>query len=364
MSAIEIGHPGSSFSVAHERSCPRISLFALLLCGLVAADIGSAAEADTSSKNNAAMLNSEFIYESAPFPSCHASTIAETKDGLVAAWFGGTDEGEKDVGIWVSRHGGQRWSAPVEVANGVQPDGQARHPCWNPVLFQAKNGPLELFYKVGPTPRNWWGMYMTSSDGGGGWSKPIRLSGLGPIKNKPVSLANGDLLCPSSTEDHGWRVHFERRDASGSWVQSPPINDGKEFGVIQPAVLFHPANRLQMLCRSRQGKVVEAWSDDGGLSWSPLKAMTLPNPNSGLDAVTLKDGRHLLVYNPVTKGRTPLSVALSRDGKKWKDVVVLENAPGEYSYPAIIQTSDGRTHVTYTWKRQRIKHSVIDPGQF
>jgi len=80
-------------------------------------------------------VRSEFIFEHAPFPSAHASTIVETRDGLVAAWFGGTRERDPDVGIWVSRRDAAGWSTPVEVANGVQPNG-TRHPCWNPVLFQ------------------------------------------------------------------------------------------------------------------------------------------------------------------------------------------------------------------------------------
>ena len=89
----------------------------------------------------------------------------------------------------------------------------------------------------------------------------------------------------------------------------------------------------------------------------------LPNPNSGIDAVTLQDGRHLLVYNPVAKGRTPLAVALSKDGQTWRDVLTLETAPGEYSYPAVIQARNGLVHVTYTWKRLKVKHVVVDPGQ-
>ena len=113
-----------------------------------------------------AILTSEFIYENAPIPSCHATTIVEPQSGgLVAAWFGGTREGNKDVGIWVSRSESGKWSAPVEVATGVQADG-SRHPCWNPVLFQPKEGPLLLFYKVGPSPSTWWGMLRTSNDGG------------------------------------------------------------------------------------------------------------------------------------------------------------------------------------------------------
>src|SRR5437867_2660719 len=92
-----------------------------------------------------AVIQSEFIYETAPFPSCHASTIAETADGLVAAWFGGKHEKNPDVGIWAARRDTKGWTAPVEVANGVQ-NTQTRFPCWNPVLFQAKDGPLLLFY--------------------------------------------------------------------------------------------------------------------------------------------------------------------------------------------------------------------------
>ena len=315
----------------------------------------------------AAVVKSEFIYETAPFPSCHASTIAETKDGLIAAWFGGKAEKNPDVGIWVSRNDGKKWSAPVEVANGVQPDGK-RHPTWNPVLFQPKQGPLLLFYKDGPDPSRWWGMMMTSADSGKTWAIPKKLPNgiLGPIKNKPVLLPDGTLLCPSSTEHDGWRVHLERTSDLGvTWSKSEPLNDGREFGAIQPTILFHPQNRLQLLCRSRQNVITECWSEDGGRTWGATKATSLANPSSGIDAVTLRDGRHLLVYNPTKQSRndrTPLSVAVSRDGKDWKRVLDLETEPGEYSYPAIIQTADGLAHITYTWKRQRIKHAVIDPG--
>jgi predicted neuraminidase len=69
------------------------------------------------------------------------------------------------------------------------------------------------------------------------------------------------------------------------------------------------------------------------------------------------------VYNdsPQNWGpRTPLCLALSEDeGRSWQEELRLEQGPGEYSYPAIIQTSDGRLHVTYTWRRERIKHVVI-----
>ncbi len=309
----------------------------------------------------------EFVFESAPFPSCHASTIAQTKAGLVTAFFGGTAERHPDVGIWVCLHREGAWTPPVEVATGVQPDG-SRQPCWNPVLFQSPgDGPLLLFYKVGPSPSSWRGMLITSADQGKGWSRPKRLPDgiLGPIKNKPVLLADGTLLCPTSTEASGWRTYFEStRDLGQTWDKCDPINDGKALALIQPTLLDHGAAGIQALMRSRQGKIVESWSGDGGRKWSPPAETSLPNPNSGIDAVQLRDGRSLLIYNPVAKGRSPVSVAVSIDaGKTWRDGPELERGPGEYSYPAVIQTADGLVHVTYTWRRQRIRHVVIDPAK-
>lgn len=321
-----------------------------------------------------AIVKSEFIYETAPFPQCHASTIVEGKTGLVSAWFGGKKEKSPDVGIWVARWVDDQWTAPVEVANGVQADG-SRHPCWNPVLFQPKSGPLMLFYKVGPSPGEWWGMLRTSADGGATWSDATRLPDgiLGPIKNKPVQLADGTILSPTSSEHDGWRVHFEKSgDGGKTWTATPAINDGKEIGAIQPSILFPGGDKLLAIGRTKsQGKIFEVASDDAGKTWGKMALGSLPNPNSGTDAVTLKDGRHVIVYNhtgPIIGSwggaRSPLNVAISKDGRTWQAGLVLEDEPRmEFSYPAVIQTSDGLVHITYTWKRQRVKHVVIDPAK-
>ncbi len=322
------------------------------------------------------IVGSELLYEGAPFPSAHASTIAETRDGLVAAWFGGTHEGHPDVGIWLSRREGGRWSLPVQVADGAQPDG-TRHPCWNPVLFRPSNGPLLLFYKVGPSPHAWRALVRTSADGGRTWSPAQKLPVgiLGPIRAKPVERPGGrELLAGSSTEDAGWVVHLERfRTAGGwtlgalasprSWSRSAALNDPQEFGAIQPTILVHSPVRWQLLCRSQQGVVTETWTEDGGRTWSRMRATSLPNPSAGIDALRLVDGRFLLAYNPTAAGREKLSIAVSADGRSWQSAVSLEDSPGEYSYPAMIQTRDGLVHVTYTWRRQRIKHVVVDPAR-
>lgn len=364
----------SKSTLARFYRSTRILSLAALIALMVLGKQGGAERADQLDRqrelaSHEPLVKTEFIFETAPFPSCHASTIAEVKGGLVAAWFGGKYERSPDVGIWVSRFDGQRWSQLTEVANGVQGDG-TRQPCWNPVLFQSKAGPLLLFYKVGPSPQGWWGMLITSSDGGKSWSKPERLPDgiLGPIKDKPVQLADGSLLCGSSTESDGWLVHIERTsDLGKTWQKTAPLNNRQEFGAIQPTILVYPKGSIQILCRSQQDKITESWSEDNGKTWSRMQATLLPNPNSGIDAVMLKDGRALLVYNHTQKAgpnaRSRLSVAVSADGKAWKAALILEAQPGEYSYPAVIQTSDGLVHITYTWKRERIKHVVIDPNK-
>lgn len=326
---------------------------------------------------NKSIIKEEFIYEiaDAKTPQCHASTIAESGKVLVAAWFGGTAEKNKDVGIWVSRKITNNWSVPIEVVNGKQEDG-TRYPCWNPVLFQPKDGNLFLFYKVGPNPREWWGMFVTSDDNGKTWSTPVKLpKGIyGPIKNKPVELSNGIILSPTSTEYDGWKVQVEiSSDGGKTWSSSGDLNDTSNFQAIQPSILTHPNNTIQLLCRTKNEVISQIWSYDNGKTWGKMTSLGLPNPNSGIDAVTLKDSRYLLVYNPTGKNwgnRVPLSVAISNNGKKWKYVLELESVTNpetveeeEYSYPSVIQTKDGLVHIVYTWNRKTVKHVVLDPSK-
>lgn len=312
-------------------------------------------------------MEADFIFDVSPVPSVHASTLVEAPGGrLLAAWFGGSFEGHDDVGIWLAEKGKahRRWSEPRLVADGVQTDGK-RFSCWNPVLHRHRGGTLSLFYKVGPSPRRWWGMLTRSNDAGRTWDPPERLpSGiLGPIKNKPVETAGGLLISPSSSEHDGWRVHLEySQDRGHTWRAEKPLNTGRDFAAIQPCILAF-AGGFQLLCRSRQGVIAECRSADG-LHWSKMHPTALPNPDSGIDGVVLGDNRGLIVYNHSSRKRTPLNVAVSRDeGRSWVPVLVLERDPGEFSYPAVIVDAEGVVQVAYTWNRQTIRHVSIDPRE-
>lgn len=318
------------------------------------------------------IVSEEFLFDTASFASCHAATIAETPTGLVVAFFGGTRERHPDVCIYVCRQENGKWTSPEEAANGMISD-TLRYPAWNPVLYQVPGGGLLLFYKTGPSPSSWQGMLVRSIDHGKTWSQADSLPGgyIGPAKNKPVLLENGTLLCPSSTEAGGWKIHFERtKDYGKTWEKSDPLNDGNTYNAIQPCILNHKDGRLQILSRSRNCMILESWSSDSGRTWSLLKESVLPNNNSGIDAVTLADGRHFLVYNHVktpmnaAKGyRTPLNAAVSKDGKKWNAALVLEDSEiGQYSYPSVIQSSDGMVHIVYTWRREKIRYVKVNPG--
>ena len=396
-----------------------------------------------------AITKDQFLYEQASFPQCHAATIVETKKGdLVATYFGGKHERNPDVCIWVSikKKGTSEWSKPILAADGVftldtknaeiagitaestpasegpvrrgtASANQKRKACWNPVITEMPNGELWLFFKVGLKVSDWTGWLCKSKDGGRTWSdkEPLPKGFLGPIKNKP-EIIDGRLLCPSSTEDNGWKFHMEIYDiAKKKWKYVGPIKaelamrtedmiatphsnkrsekaadgsvvsrkedveapdaggvatkDGRHpIDCIQPSILKLKDGRLQVLMRTRNGKIGTSFSSDNGDTWTNVTLLDVPNNQSGTDAITMKDGRHVLIYNnfaslPGTKKgvRTPLSIAVSDDGTHWHHALTLEDSPiSQYSYPSIIQGKDGKLHCVYTWRRQRISYKQID----
>lgn len=317
-------------------------------------------------------IQSEFIFDSAPFASCHASTIVELRNGdLLAAWFGGSAESRPDVAIWAARHVGDRWSTPFELAR------EPEIATFNPVLFFTKDERLWLYFKFGPGPTSWSAARRWSNDDGRNWSAVEHLpAGLyGPIRAKPLIMPDGTIISGTSVESYqSWACWIERSSDGGkTWEKSGPIavprevarkddrGDAAPDGIIQPSIVPLGGKRLRFYARSTAGigRVCVADSADGGVTWTQARPIDLPNPNSGIDAVALRDGRIVLVYNHSDRERTPLNIAVSKDGEHFQMFYTLEDQPGEYSYPAIIQARDGELHLTYTWKRQRIRHVVV-----
>jgi len=311
-----------------------------------------------------------FIWEEAPFPRAHASTIVEATDGtLIAAWFGGSGEGQEDVGIWSSRRPkAGEWSPPVQL---YKEPGQ---PAWNPVLFRGDGETIWLYFKIGPSPRAWSGAYMTTTTAGEEWSEPGWLpSGmLGPVRAKPIRLANGEILAGTSLESYRtWSSWMEiSSDGGATWNKYGPLLFGDperdRIGTIQPTLLEIESGVIRAFFRTprRLGKIATSISRDGGRTWERVRLTRLDHPSAGIDSLRLDDGRCLLLYNPSTTQRSPLSLAVSfDDGETWRDFLVVEELSegerGELSYPAMIQDSDGDLQLTYTWNRRRIRHVTV-----
>ncbi|KVR07248.1 hypothetical protein BGV71_12475 [Burkholderia ubonensis] len=342
----------------------------LVLCTMLCAAISTAFAVPQPYSSSPVVL-SESINPHPATAFSHASTILGCKGWMLAAWFGGTREQATDTGIWLSRRMDGQWTKPVEVANGVQSDG-TRLPVWNPVLFSPRHGPVMLFYTVGATSRNWWPMRMVSWDQGKTWSVPQRLAAgiTGPAKNKPVQLEDGTIISPGSTETSEWNIRFAlSRDGAQTWREIDPPRAAVHIDAIQPTILNHHGGHIEAVGRTREGHLFSVSSSDYGRHWSSMTLLPLLNPNSGIDGVTLSDGRDLLVLNPTPlesgeKGRWRLTVFVSSDHKTWNEVLDLENEKGEeFSYPAVIQTPDHLIHITYTYKRREIRHVVLDPAR-
>jgi len=310
-----------------------------------------------------------FIFDKAPFPACHASTVVEAPAGrLMAAWFGGRDEGAKDVQIWSAKFDGKTWSPPEVI--GSAPG----YPCWNPVLFKPKGGPLCLWYKAGPSPSTWSGYVRRSKDDGKAWSEPETLPAgfYGPVRAKPIQLKDGTILAGTSVESGAgitkvWTPYVDRStDGGKTWTRSTPFNVPGKLLQIQPTLFVKNDGTIVALMRSGNPfKICRSESKDGGKTFTPAEPTELLNPNAGIDVVKTTKGDLFLIYNPVPIGRTPLSLARSADdGATWTKVLDIETEQGEYSYPAMIEGSTGKLEITYTWRRTHIKYEAVDPAKY
>ena len=310
----------------------------------------------------------EFVSENMPTPSCHASTIVELSNGdLLGAWFGGTREGAPDVAIWMARRTQTGWSRPARGSAGTRVGDVQSCPvsfCRRPTVavLQVRT----LARARGRQRGNIAAMRALR------WSITEHLpAGLyGPIRAKPLLLSDGTILSGTSVESYGsWACWVERSTDNGqSWTRIGPIAApltlaiqpaarGKPHGIIQPSLIDLGNRHIRLYARSTNNiaRICQADSLDGGLTWSAVKATELPNPNSGIDVIRLRDGRLVLIYNNTTSGRTPLNLAVSNNGDQWRNFYTLENAAGEYSYPALIQARNGDLLISYTWNRVKIR---------
>lgn len=311
-----------------------------------------------------------------PLPTafCHGASLLPRPDGTVlGAWFGGTEEGLPDSGIYCARlaPGARSWDPP-QVASPA--DG---HPCGNPVLFSGAGEEVWLaYFRV-------WGAWCTggkpcarvSQDGGRTWDREALLLDRPGVLTKNKPLRTGDELLLPVYDERRWQVGIARLGPPGpapsAWrFDDLAIGAGSGVAMIQGTLAEAWPGRLLMLMRTRTGRIWQVESDDGGATWGTPGPTALRNPNSGIDMVALPDGRLWLCYNDTDRGRDPmqwdlrypLCLAESADaGRSWRTILTLEAGPGEYSYPAIVTDAGGLVHVAYTALRREIRHVVIEP---
>lgn len=313
------------------------------------------------------ILANEFILPFREGWQCHASHVLPLENGEVyCVYFYGSREGNDDVCIYGSRRTPDcRWSQPqlLSEVDGI--------PHWNPVLFRRNDGAVVLFYKVGKTIADWYTKCRISYDECRTWGDSFEMipgdtsGGRGPVRNKAVYLSDGSILAPGSTEQGRWKCFFDRSfDEGKTWVRSADLEilpEEEKRGIIQPTI-WESAEGVHALLRSTEGKIYRTDSADGS-EWCAPYATEMPNNNSGIDLVTLPDGRLILCCNPVSgnwAGRTPLSLFESTDnGKTFTLLSHLTTMEGKYAYPALVLEGN-KLHVTYTWNRRTLQYFCLE----
>lgn len=302
-------------------------------------------------------------------PSAHASTLTILPDGkLMAAWYAGSREGAKDVAIFTSILKKSGWSEPVKLVTRETVAGavlaQVRK-IGNPVLFTVNNKVWLWFVSVGIG--GWAGsqINLMQSDDGEKWTKPRRLvtspffniSTL--VRTRPVFLENNEIGLPISQESFVKFSEFLRLNADGKILMKSRMPNPS---TLQPAVLVENQKAAHAFLRDHDEnglhRVRHAKTGDGGTSWQALPPTDIPNINNSLAVLKLPSGAWLLVGND--NHRDILSAWVSNDfGKTWHFRRIIEKGDGEYSYPFLLMDSDGRIHLSYTWRRQTIRHMVF-----
>jgi predicted neuraminidase len=322
-------------------------------------------------------LPSEFTREQLPVVAfySHSATLAELPDGrIAAAWYAGTWEAARDGAIWFSIRDAAGWSAARSIAtpaSTIASTGAYVSKLGNAVLDN-DDGRLHLWY-VSAAVGGWAVSsvnHAVSDDSGTTWSPAeklvtspfLNLSTL--VRTPPVKLVDGGLGLP---------VYHEFVDRHGEFLRLSPQGRilGKarmpgQYPALQPSVAVLDETRALALLRGTgtkelSGSVLTDRSDDGGVSWQGGAPLPMPNPDSSVAVLRLASGTLLLVANPVNfRSRHLLQLFLSEDeGRTWTPSHVVENDlehKVDFSYPALLQTRDGRIHLAYTYKYQAIAH--------
>lgn len=307
----------------------------------------------------------------------HPASITQLANGdLYLAYYTGSGEYATDTAVYGARRpqGRTAWTTPAPIADTpFRSEG-------NPVVWQAPDGRVWLFYVVryGATWSTSLIQAKISRDGARTWSDPMLVT-MTPgmmVRSRPLALANGDFLLPAYHETgHDTEMVgpdscslFFRFDArQHTWTETNRIRS--RLGNLQPAVARVTDEYLVAYCRRGgdysdrpDGRIVRSESRDGGQTWSDGKETEFKNPNAAVEFLRLKSGNHLLIFNDTTKGRTPLTVALSTDGDQtYPHRRNLIEGPGDFAYPYAVQTNDGKIHLIFTSdRRTTIYHAVFN----
>lgn len=307
-------------------------------------------------------------------PSAHASSLtAISGDEMLAFWWAGTRESAPDVKVYMARWSKGTWGPAREIVSrdslghalgfGIRRIG-------NPVAWTARDGKINLF--VVATGLGGWAAsrvaHLESADLGQTF-KVKRMLPMSPlfntsvlVRSSAIGLADGGWLLPAYFElgvKYPLLMAFDD-DGDPQWL----ARIGKRGAALQPAIVPVSATEAHAWMRdaSDERRIQQAFSRDGGETWEDLPALDLPNHNTSVAAIRLKQGSYLLLHNHVLEGgsaRNVLRLSISQDLRTWRHVfdVARGKAGEEFSYPTLQQVGD-ELHVTYTSRRTAIAHHV------
>lgn len=346
------------------------------------------------------------------FRSSHSSTVCELANrDLYAVWFTGSVEGAEDTVVAGScfSMSNRTWSSPAVIVDVPE------HAAGNPRVFRGPFGELWLLFAInyGRWCHGGSRLFLKRSyDEGRTWSDMSIFWDEGGLlgKNKPIHLRSrpSAWIVPVEWEDDYVCAFLRTEDYGRSWDLVGDLGRMSGVRVDQPTIVeLSGDGRLLAYMRSWEGHIYESRSGDFGATWSEPTATELPNNNSGIDMVRLSNGDLVLAHNPTALGsdgtyvvdqrlksnpefavspsefakdkngyrsrtpeisalfpqwgpRTPLRLSVSRDqGETWTPALDLQLGDGEFSYPSIIQLSDRRICVTYTFNRTYIRHVML-----